>query len=496
MTPIRSLFALGFALALTTGCSSPPTATLWDFRIEAEASFDAKLLAGVQALDERVRADLSMDEEARAFGVLDLGVREFQRPLERDGNSIRYAALRPNALFYGASVPKIGILLGYFETQPDAARSLDPEVQRELELMIKRSSNELAAKYSQLVGLERLREIYSAPRYRLYEEPYGGLWTGKHYGLDAPRVGDPIGDLSHAVTVRQCLRYYLMLEQGALVSPRASLVMQNIFAAPRLEFHDDDFVAGLRGRDVVMLRKNGQYADWYLDTARVAVPTADLRGEHVYLLAGATEHPRGNEYLARMASGVHDLILPDAPPRPPIHQYLRLDRVEGLDSGPFESEVITAPHPFNRILLSFNATTPPEGGVAVDLRVAAGNEGAWSPWLELGYWGEQPPERGPKEFEHGKVDVDVFRSDRRYHRLQYRVRARGEVTVSNIAVTASDTSGMPHSRYPRGRFRANENPPPPVVRLDVPVRSQRSIIEFRQLKAQFLQTLQMFERWL
>ena len=64
-----------------------------------------------------------------------------------------------------------------------------------LELMIKRSSNEMAAKYSQLVGLDNVRHLQRSPKYRLYDETSGGgLWSGKHYGIDEPRVGDPLGD--------------------------------------------------------------------------------------------------------------------------------------------------------------------------------------------------------------------------------------------------------------------------------------------------------------
>ena len=42
----------------------------------------------------------------------------------------------------------------------------------------------------------------------------GGIWMGKHYGRGGERLGDPIGNNSHAATVRQLLRFYLLLEQG------------------------------------------------------------------------------------------------------------------------------------------------------------------------------------------------------------------------------------------------------------------------------------------
>jgi beta-lactamase class A len=211
--------------------------------------------------------------------------------------------IRPDVMFYGASVPKICIAMAYFEANPDAAENLDPQVERELQLVIKRSDNELAAKYSQLVGLENIRKMLESKRYRLYDPDHGGgLWCGKHYGIDEPRSGDPLNDLSHGATVRQCLRYYLMLEQGRLVSATACAKLKAIFAAPELEFHQKDFVRGLEGREVTILRKGGLWEDWHLDTARIR------HGERVYLLAGMTRHPRGEEYLAEMAAAIDEML--------------------------------------------------------------------------------------------------------------------------------------------------------------------------------------------
>ena len=260
------------------------------YRLEIDTSCDAELQAALEALDVRVREKLGMPEEARAFGVLDL-------------SGLRVAMIKPDEMFYAASVPKIAIALAYFETHPEAARTLDPTVERELQLMIKRSSNEMAAKYSQLVGLDVIADVVQSKRYRLYDAEHGGgLWCGKHYGIDEPRQGDPLKDLSHGATVRQCLRYYLMMEQGRLVSAEASARLKQIFAAPALAFHDKCFVHGLKGRDVEILRKSGEWEDWRLDTARVQ------HGAQLYFMAGMTEHASGEEYLTQMAAGVDDLL--------------------------------------------------------------------------------------------------------------------------------------------------------------------------------------------
>ena len=64
------------------------------------------------------------------------------------------------------------------------------------------------------------------------------------------------GNHSHGATVRQLLRYYLLLEQGRLVSPEASKTMRDIFASPDIPHVNDKFVKGLAGRDVQVLRKS------------------------------------------------------------------------------------------------------------------------------------------------------------------------------------------------------------------------------------------------
>jgi beta-lactamase class A len=133
------------------------------------------------------------------------------------------------------------------------------------------------------------------------------LWCGKHYNIDQPRIGDPLKDHSHAATVRQCLRYYLLLEQGKLVNPSASATIKRLFASPQLEHHHDRFVKALAGPGVMILRKSGEWEDWHLDTARVE------RGSAVYLIAGMTHHARGVEYLEALAAAVDAALRPGAP---------------------------------------------------------------------------------------------------------------------------------------------------------------------------------------
>ena len=57
----------------------------------------------------------------------------------------------------------------------------------------------------------------------------GGIWVGKHYGKGDERYADPIANNSHAITVRQVMRFFLLLEQEKLISPAASKTMRENF---------------------------------------------------------------------------------------------------------------------------------------------------------------------------------------------------------------------------------------------------------------------------
>ncbi len=142
------------------------------YQLKHDTPVDTELQKQVEAIERRVGEELGIPEADRAFGVLDLSDR-------------RLALVRPDVTFYGASVPKIAIVFAYFAKNPEAARDLDPQVERELQLVIKRSDNDLAAKYSQLVGLDFIQKLLTSKEYRLYDEEHGGgLWCGKHYGVD------------------------------------------------------------------------------------------------------------------------------------------------------------------------------------------------------------------------------------------------------------------------------------------------------------------------
>jgi beta-lactamase class A len=286
LAALLALFVVGAA-----GCGSlEPRMNpgLENYTLDYDTRIDAALQEKLEAIDSQLRARYGMTPEQTAVGVLDLQM-------------LRLAALRPDRIEYAASVPKVGILLACFASNPAAVTNLDAQTRHELGLMIKISSNEMAAKYSQLIGLKQIQRVLES--YRLYDAKNGGgIWVGKHYGRSGERYGDPVGGHSHAATVRQLLRFYLLLEQGKLVSPAASKTMREIFASPEIPHDHMKFVKGLAGREVQLLRKSGSWENWLHDTAVVSGP-----GRR-YILVALTKHPQGDDYLADLAPAVDHLM--------------------------------------------------------------------------------------------------------------------------------------------------------------------------------------------
>ena len=291
MTPI----CLSIALVAASLVAAAPVPVKHDaYVLDFDTPTDEALQRELTRVDAEAREKLGMKPEQACVGVLDLS-----------GSSPRLAMLNPDRELYAASVPKVGILLAYFATHPEAAEpgKLDPAVRKELGEMIKISSNEMAAKYSREIGLKNVQAALD--KYGFYDKDHGGgIWVGKHYGKDNERYPSPVGDNSHAATVRQLLRFYLLLEQGKLVSPAASKVMREIFESPDIAHQDHKFTKGLKGREgLEIIRKSGTWEDWLHDTAVVT------GGGRHYALVALTEHPNGDAYLEALAPLVDDVLL-------------------------------------------------------------------------------------------------------------------------------------------------------------------------------------------
>lgn len=292
MRPPFTAGALLFFMCMQSQSSASPAAENHDglshYTLDFTNHCDPNLQARLEAIDARLRERYAMAGTQAAVGILDL-------------KRLRLGMIHPDRIEYAASVPKIGILLAWFEAHPEAATSLDATHRRELGLMIKASSNEMAAKYSRELGLKRIQQALD--RYHFYDTNHGGgIWVGKHYGQGGERIGDPIADHSHAATVRQLLRFYLLLEQERLVSAEASRRMLEMFASPEIPHEENKFVKGLSGRGLNVLRKSGSWENWLHDTAVVTGP-----GRR-YILVALTHHPKGDDYLCELARSVDDFM--------------------------------------------------------------------------------------------------------------------------------------------------------------------------------------------
>jgi beta-lactamase class A len=258
------------------------------YSLTNDSRVDARLQAQVEEIDAGLRSRCSIPPGQTAVGVLDL-------------RTLRLALVQPDRIEYAASIPKLGILLAYFQMHPSAAADLSSVVQHELGLMIKASSNEMATKFSRELGLSCIQQVLDS--YRFYDSDHGGgIWMGKHYGESSERIGDPIGGNSHAATVRQLLRFYLLLEQGKLVSTEASAKMRDIFLSPDIPNDAIKFVKGLEGRNLEVRRKWGSWQDWLHDSAVITGPNRH------YILVGLTHHPKGDDYLADLAAALDDWL--------------------------------------------------------------------------------------------------------------------------------------------------------------------------------------------
>jgi beta-lactamase class A len=294
LMPICLLMTIAFCLSGSERVGGQGTPSFANYTLDYNTPTDAALQGRLEAIDAKLRGQYGMTTEQAAVGVLDL-------------RHLRLAMVHPDRIDYAASVAKVGILLAYFQLHPEAATHLDPQARHELGLMAKSSNNELAAKFSRELGLRQIQEVLNS--YHFYDTNHGGgIWMGKHYGSGGERIGDPLSDHSHAATVRQLLRYFLLLEQGKLVSPEASKTMREIFASPDIPHDNIKFVKGLAGRDVQIIRKWGTWEDWFHDSAVITGP-----GRH-YILVALTHHPKGDEYLEELAKAVDDLMAGDHPP--------------------------------------------------------------------------------------------------------------------------------------------------------------------------------------
>ncbi len=224
----------------------------------------------------------------------------------RDPEHPRMAGVNGMQMFYSASLPKIAILLAAYQRIEDGEMPLDAPLRRDLEAMIRVSSNPAATRVLERVGRDYLLTLLQSERYLLYDQDLGGgLWVGKPYGSGAAYRRDPLHQLSHGATTLQVARFYYLLETGRLVSPAASLAMKDMLGRPAIRHK---FVKGLSRQypEAEIFRKSGTWRDYHADSAIIRHD-----GKH-YIVVALSHDPRGSQWLEQLVLEI-DRLMPASP---------------------------------------------------------------------------------------------------------------------------------------------------------------------------------------
>src|ERR1041384_6295036 len=117
MNRLADFGALLTMLICAAGCSTASRNAAREFdryTLGYDAPVNAPLQSRLERIDADLRAQFVMTTEQTAVGLLDL-------------SALRLAMIHPDREEYAASVPKVGILLAYFQLRSAAAANLDAQ---------------------------------------------------------------------------------------------------------------------------------------------------------------------------------------------------------------------------------------------------------------------------------------------------------------------------------------------------------------------------------
>lgn len=228
-----------------------------------------------------------------------------------DPRAPRVATVNGDEMMYAASLPKIAILLAAFHKAEYDGASITPTLQKDIDDMIRVSSNEAATRVLHWVGPDYLLSLLQSPDLRLYDPAHnGGLWVGKDYGGAPAYERDPLHHLSHGATAMQVARFFFMLETQQLANGEYSDRMKEALGNPGIQHK---FVKGLASRpDARIYRKSGTWNQFHADGALIEA------GNRRFIIVGLAADPHGGEWLASMAAPLYDLIVPPRENRSPV----------------------------------------------------------------------------------------------------------------------------------------------------------------------------------
>jgi len=253
------------------------------------------------ALQQSLRAvlsDLNLNHfvSSKHLAVSLVDVTEMSHP--------RYAGINDTEMMYAASLPKICALVAGFERIHDGSMQYTADVKDMFTRMIRYSSNVDASRVIQKVGFDYISKVLMGPKYHFYDPAQnGGLWLGKGYGGPSDYwKRDPIHHLSHGATTWQVARFFMLLEQGRLVSPEYSAEMKEILSKPGIHHK---FVKGLEGSGCEIYRKSGTWTKYHADGALIE------HGGKKYIAVALMEDEHGGEVFPKLIQKMDALITND-----------------------------------------------------------------------------------------------------------------------------------------------------------------------------------------
>jgi len=262
---------------------------------EPSIRLDPGLQRSLESTVSKLALNTSVNERRLAVSLVDI----------TDPAQPRYAGLNDREMMYAASLPKIAVLVAAFEKIRSGLLDYTPSVKDMLTRMVRYSSNADASLAIHKVGFEYIARVLTSAKYRLYDPLMnGGLWLGKAYG--GPNdywQRDPLHNISHGATTLQVARFFLLLEQGLLVSPQYSAEMKEILSKPGIHHK---FVKGLDTKPgAEIYRKSGTWHDWHSDAALI-----EHNGKK-YIAVALMNDARGSEIFPKLILQMDSLICGD-----------------------------------------------------------------------------------------------------------------------------------------------------------------------------------------
>jgi beta-lactamase class A len=238
-------------------------------------------------------------------GKMSVGLVDLSNP-----QAPRYARVNGDTMLYGASLPKLLVLLAAFQGFETGTLKDTPQVHRDLIEMIRRSDNHAASLVIHRIGLRNIEALAGDPRYRFYDRQQGGgIWLGGTYSSGGEKNPEPITGLSFTATAHQLCRFYYLLACGRLISPERSRQMLKILAFPDLP---GKFVSVLETTVPPnhLYRKSGEVRGFHADSVLVWD-----QGWRRYILVAMIEDAAGEQVLKELVPVAEHVLRPSPPLR-------------------------------------------------------------------------------------------------------------------------------------------------------------------------------------